>query len=61
MVEGIDVADEITKIAKKEEPYIIVIGSSKLKSKGLSRIRILGSVAKKLSIQSTHALFIVKR
>jgi nucleotide-binding universal stress UspA family protein len=60
LIEGIDVADEITKIAKKEKPYIVVIGSKKLKSKGLSRIRILGSVARKLSVESTYPLLIVK-
>jgi nucleotide-binding universal stress UspA family protein len=60
VIEGIDVADEITKITKKENPYLVVIGSSKLKSKGLSRIRILGSVARKLSIESMYPLLIVK-
>jgi nucleotide-binding universal stress UspA family protein len=60
VIEGIDIADEITKIIKKEKPYIVVIGSSKLKSKGLSRIRILGSVARKLSIESMYPLLIVK-
>jgi nucleotide-binding universal stress UspA family protein len=34
--------------------------SSRLKSKGLSRIRILGSVARKLSVESTRPLLIVK-
>ncbi len=58
--EGLDVADEITKIIKKEKPYIVVIGSRKLKSKGLSRIRILGSVARKLSFESPRPLLIVK-
>jgi nucleotide-binding universal stress UspA family protein len=58
--EGIDVADEITKIIKKERPYIVVVGSRKLKSKGLSRIRILGSVARKLSFESPRPLLIVK-
>ena len=58
--EGRDVADEITKIIKKEKPYIVVVGSRKLKSKGLSRIRILGSVARKLSVESTRPLLIVK-
>jgi nucleotide-binding universal stress UspA family protein len=58
--EGIDVADEITEIIKKEKPYIVVMGSRKLKSKGLSRIRILGSVAWKLSVESTRPLLIVK-
>jgi nucleotide-binding universal stress UspA family protein len=60
VIEGIDVADEITKIIKKEKPYIVVIGSSKLKSRGLSRIGILGSVARKLSVESTRPLLIVK-
>lgn len=60
VIEGVDVPDEIIKIIKKERPYIVVIGSSRLKSKGLSRIRILGSVARKLSVESTRPLLIVK-
>ncbi len=60
VIEGTDVADEITKIIKQKKPYTVVIGSSKLKSKGLSRIRILGSVARKLSFESPRPLLIVK-
>jgi nucleotide-binding universal stress UspA family protein len=60
VIEGTDVADEITKIIKTKNPYIVVIGSRKLKSKGLSRIRILRSVARKLSVESPRTIQIVK-
>jgi nucleotide-binding universal stress UspA family protein len=45
---------------KTKNPYNVVIGSRKLKSKGLSRIKILGSVAKKLSVESLRPILIVK-
>lgn len=45
ILEG-DAAEKIVSAIKKENPYLIVIGSNRLKLKGLSRIRALGSVAK---------------
>ena len=44
-----DGAEKIVSTIKKETPYLVVIGSNRLKLKGLSKIRALGSVARKLS------------
>jgi nucleotide-binding universal stress UspA family protein len=60
VVEGTDVADQLIKVIKKEKPYIVVIGSSKLKSRGILKIKMLGSVARKLSMESTKPVLIVK-
>jgi nucleotide-binding universal stress UspA family protein len=60
VAEGVDVPEKIAEIIRKEKPYMVVVGSRKLKSKGLSRIRILGSVARQLSEESTRPLLIVK-
>jgi nucleotide-binding universal stress UspA family protein len=59
VAEGNDVAEKIAEIIRKEKPYMVVVGSRKLKSKGLSRIKILGSVARKLSEESTRPILIV--
>jgi nucleotide-binding universal stress UspA family protein len=59
VLEG-DAAEKIILTIKKEKPYLVVIGSNRLKLKGLSRIRALGSVAKKLSEKSPHPVLIIK-
>jgi nucleotide-binding universal stress UspA family protein len=59
VLEG-DAADKILSIIKKENPYLVIIGSNKLKLKGLSRIRALGSVAKKIGEKSTRPVLLVK-
>ena len=59
VLEG-DAAEKIILTIKKEKPYLVVIGSNRLKLKGLSRIRALGSVAKKLSEKSLHPVLIIK-
>src|SRR5688572_9973247 len=58
VLEG-DAAEKIILTIKKEKPYLVVIGSNRLKLKGLSRIRALGSVAKKLSEKSQHPVLII--
>ena len=60
VIEGIDVADQLIKVIKKEKRYTVVIGSSKLRSRGILKIRTLGSVARKLSMESTRPVLIVK-
>jgi uncharacterized protein with PhoU and TrkA domain len=35
VIEGIDVADQLIKVIKKEKRYTVVIGSSKLRSRGI--------------------------
>jgi nucleotide-binding universal stress UspA family protein len=59
VAEGTDVAKKIAQIIMKEQPYMVVIGSRSLRSKGLSKLKILGSVARKLSQKSTRPLLIV--
>ena len=59
VLEG-DAADKILSTIKKENPYFVVVGSNRLKLKGLSRIRALGSVAKKLGEKSTCPVLLVK-
>jgi hypothetical protein len=44
----------------KENPYLVVIGSNRLKLKGLSRMRALASVAKKIGEGSSHPILLVK-
>jgi len=53
-------AEKIVLAVKKEKPYIVVIGSNRLKFKGLSKIKALGSVARKLSEQSPCPVLIVR-
>ncbi len=59
VLEG-DAAEKIVSTIKKENPYLVVIGSNRLKLKGLSKIRALGSVARKLSENSPRPVLIIK-
>jgi nucleotide-binding universal stress UspA family protein len=59
VLEG-DVAQKLISIISKERPYVVVIGSRRLQSKGLSKLKILGSVARKLSEESKCPVLIVK-
>gem|GEM_PF-6687403 len=61
VTEGVDVVEEIVRLIKKEKPYIVVVGSKKLKQRGrLSKIQLLGSVARRLSEQSPQPVLVVK-
>lgn len=42
-----DPVEKILSVARREDPYLIIIGSRKLK--GLGKLRLLGSVARKIS------------
>jgi nucleotide-binding universal stress UspA family protein len=59
VLEG-DPAEKIVSTIKEEKPYLVVIGSNRLKLKDLSKIRAIGSVAKKLSERSPRPLLITK-
>ncbi len=59
VLEG-DAAEKIISTIKKDNPYLVVIGSNRLKLKGLSKIRSLGSVARKLSEKSPRPVLIIK-
>ncbi len=60
VVEGGEPGKEIISIIEKEKPYLVVIGSRKMKSKGLSKIKVLGSVARKLAEGSKCPVLIVR-
>lgn len=59
VVEG-DIAQKILSVINKDDPYIVVIGSRRLQSRGLSRIKFLGSIARKLSEESKCPVLIVR-
>ena len=59
VLEG-DAAEKILSTIKKEKPYLVVVGSNRLKLKGLSKIRALGSVARKLYEKSPRPVLIIK-
>jgi|SRR5690348_567555 nucleotide-binding universal stress UspA family protein len=60
VVEGADVVETIAEMIRRDKPYLVVVSSSKLKLRGLARIRMLGSVARRLSEESTSPVLIVK-
>lgn len=59
VLEG-DVAQKLISIISEERPYIVVIGSMRLQARGLSKLKILGSVARKLSEESKCPVMIVR-
>jgi nucleotide-binding universal stress UspA family protein len=59
VLEG-EVVEKITSLIDQERPYIVVVGSRKLKLRGLSKLMILGSVARKLSEESNCPVLIVR-
>jgi nucleotide-binding universal stress UspA family protein len=60
VVEGVDAAEKIAELIRQERPYLVVIASTRLKLRGLARLRMLGSVARKLSEESESPVLIVK-
>jgi nucleotide-binding universal stress UspA family protein len=59
VLEG-DVINRIMSTIEKENPYIVVVGSRKLQSRGISKLNILGSVARKLSEGSKCPILIIR-
>jgi nucleotide-binding universal stress UspA family protein len=59
VIEG-DPAEKIVLTIKKENPYIVVIGSNRLKLKGLAKIKALGSVARKIAKESSAPVLVVR-
>jgi nucleotide-binding universal stress UspA family protein len=59
VLEG-DVINRIVSTIEKENPYIVVVGSRKLQSRGISKLNILGSVARKLSEDSKCPILIIR-
>ena len=59
VLEG-DAAEKITSIINKERPYLVVVGSGRLPSRGLSKIKTLGSVARKITEESKCPVLVVR-
>jgi nucleotide-binding universal stress UspA family protein len=59
VLEG-DAAEKITSIVNKERPYLVVVGSGRLPSRGLSKLKTLGSVARKITEQSKCPVLVVR-
>ncbi len=53
-----DPAEEILALAKKEKPYLIVMGRRRLK--GFSRLKSIGSVSRRVSEESKSPVLIVR-
>jgi nucleotide-binding universal stress UspA family protein len=59
VLEG-DAAEKITSEINKERPYIVVVGSRRLPSKGLSKLKTIGSVARKITEESKCPVLVVR-
>jgi nucleotide-binding universal stress UspA family protein len=61
VTEGVDVVEKIVQLVRKDKPYLVAVGSKRLKQRGrLSKIQLLGSVARRLSEQSPLPVLIIK-
>jgi nucleotide-binding universal stress UspA family protein len=59
VLEG-EAAEKITSVINKETPYLVVVGSRRLPSKGLSKLKTLGSVARKITEESKSPVLVVR-
>jgi nucleotide-binding universal stress UspA family protein len=59
VLEG-DAAEKITSVINKEKPYLVVVGSGRLPSRGLSKLKTLGSVARKITEESKYPVLVVR-
>jgi nucleotide-binding universal stress UspA family protein len=60
VLEG-DAAEKITAVINKERPYlVVVVGSRRLPSRGLSKLKTLGSVARKITEESKCPVLVVR-
>ena len=59
VLEG-DPAKKITSVINKERPYLVVVGSRRLPSRGLSKLKTLGSVARKITEESKCPVLVVR-
>src|SRR5581483_758325 len=61
VVEGVSAAEKIIELIRRDRPYLVVIASKRLKQKGrLAKLRMLGSVARRLAEESASPVLIVK-
>jgi nucleotide-binding universal stress UspA family protein len=59
VLEG-NVVEKLISVINKERPYLVVVGSGRLPSKGLSKLKTLGSVARKLTEESKCPVLVVR-
>ncbi len=59
VLEG-EAAEKITSVINKERPYLVVVGSRRLPSRGLSKLKTLGSVARKITEESKCPVLVVR-
>ncbi len=59
VLEG-NVVEKLTSVINKERPYLVVVGSGRLPSKGLSKLKTLGSVARKITEESKCPVLVVR-
>jgi nucleotide-binding universal stress UspA family protein len=59
VLEG-DAAEKIISVVHKERPYLVVVGSERLPSRGLSKLKTLGSVARKITEESKCPALVVR-
>ncbi len=59
VLEG-DAAKKIISAINKERPYLVVVGSRRLPSRGLSKLKTLGSVARKITEESKCPVLVVR-
>ena len=59
VLEG-DAAEKITSVINKERPYFVVVGSRRLPSRGLSKLKTLGSIARKITEESKCPVLVVR-
>lgn len=61
VVEGVNAAEKIIELIRRDRPYLVVISSKRLKLRGsLAKLRMLGSVVRRLSEESASPVLIVK-
>lgn len=59
VLEG-NAAEKIAAVIKKETPYLVVVGSKRLPARGLSKLKGLGSVARKITEESKYPVLVVR-
>jgi nucleotide-binding universal stress UspA family protein len=59
VLEG-DAAEKISSVINKERLYLVVVGSRRLPSRGLSKLKTLGSVARKITEESKCPVLVVR-
>ena len=59
VLEG-NAAEKIASVINKERTYLVVVGSRRLPARGLSKLKTLGSVARKITEESKCPVLVVR-